>query len=130
MLCRIRRNIEWLLWGDQVMDAIVIPSSDLIFEAAIYSNGELVAAPETLEEWAALEYASLALAESGNLLLMGPRLLDAGDWVARSHELTDAAMRVLQAARAQDVDRLLETGSVLYESCVNCHDAYVPPDTP
>jgi hypothetical protein len=110
---------------DQVMDAIVIPSSDLIFEAIIYSNGELIAAPETLEEWAALEYAALALAESANLLLMPPRLRDTEAWVARSHELTDASMEVLRAARAQDVDELLVTGSVLYTACLNCHEEYI-----
>ncbi len=109
----------------QVMDAIVIPRSDQIFEAAIYDNGVLVASPETLEEWADLEFAALALAESGNLLLMPPRLRDAGDWVAMSHALTDASMEVLQAARVQDVDELLRTGSILYEACLNCHEQYV-----
>ena len=112
------------------MDAIVIPRSDQIFEAAIYDNGVLVTAPETLEEWAELEFAALALAESGNLLLMPPRLRDAEDWVARSYEMTDASMEVLQAARTQDVDQLLEAGGVLYAACLNCHDAYVPPDVP
>ena len=115
---------------DQVMDAIVIPRSDEIFEAAVYENGVLVTSPETLEAWAELEFAALALAESGNLLLMPPRLRDADGWVARSHELTDASMEVLQAARAQDVDQLLEAGGVVYAACVNCHDAYVPPDVP
>ena len=114
----------------QVMDAIVIPRSDQIFEGAIYENGQLVTAPETLEEWAELEYAALALAEAGNLLLIPPRLRDEGEWVVSSHAMTDAALEVLQAARAQDVDELLRTGGILYASCVTCHEIYIPPDVP
>ena len=117
---------------DQIMDALVIPSAEFIFDAAIYENGELVTAPETLEEWAAVEYAALAIAEAGNLLLVPPRMLDAGDWVARSHDLTDSAVAVLGAARAQSVDELLNTGSVMYLACVNCHEQYIadPLDLP
>ena len=114
----------------QLMESIVIPNSDAIFEAAIYENGELVTAPETLEEWAALEYAALAIAESGNLMLIPPRLVDADSWVMRSHELTTSAMEVLSAARAQNVDELLVAGGVMYEACLNCHEQYVPPDVP
>jgi cytochrome c556 len=114
----------------QVMDAIVIPRSEQIFEGAIYDNGELVTAPDTLEEWAELEFAALALAEAGNLLLIPPRLRDEDEWVTRAHAMTDAALEVLQAARAQDVDELLATGGLLYASCVTCHETYIPPDVP
>ena len=112
----------------QIMDAIVIPRSGEIFEAVMYVNGELSVAPETLEEWAALEYSALSLAEAGNLMLIPPRRRDDVEWVARAHEMTDASLEVLRAARAQDVDDLLVTGGILYDSCVNCHEVYIPPD--
>jgi len=114
----------------QIMAAIVIPRSGELFEAVMYENGELTIAPQTLEEWAELEYAALSLAEAGNLMLIPPRRRDDSEWVARAHELTDASLEVLRAARAQDVEAVLETGGVLYDSCVNCHEAYIPPDVP
>jgi len=116
--------------ASQIMSAITIPASDRIFESVVYENGELTTQPETLDEWAQIEFAALAVAESGNLLLIPPRRRDEGDWVARSHEMTDAAMAVLQAARAQDPDGVLEAGSTLYDACLNCHNAYIPPDVP
>jgi hypothetical protein len=61
---------------DEVMDAIVIPSSQAIFDAVVYSNGELVAAPKTDEEWFGLRMRALAVAEAGNLLMMSSRAKD------------------------------------------------------
>src|SRR5688500_16860447 len=58
---------------DHVMDAIVIPSSDAIFDAVIYENGELVRAPKVDDDWFRVQMHAVAVAEAGNLLLMPPR---------------------------------------------------------
>lgn len=110
---------------DQVMDAIVIPSSQALFDAVVYVNGELTQAPKSDDEWFQLRMRALAVAEAGNLLLMPPRARDSGDWVALSHAMTDAAMRVEQAADARNIDLMLQTGGELYNACTNCHEKYL-----
>jgi hypothetical protein len=114
----------------QLMAAIVIPESDRVFESVVYENGVLTAAPETLEDWAALEFSAIALAESGNLMLMPPRARDNGEWVARVHEFIEASQALLRTARTQDVDAFLLAGSDLYDTCLSCHTQYIPPDVP
>ena len=110
---------------DQVMDAIVIPSSQALFDSVVYVNGELTESPETDDDWFQLRMQALAVAEAGNLLLMPPRVKDSGDWVKFSQALTDAAVRVDQAADAKSVDLMLKTGGELYTACTNCHEKYL-----
>lgn len=110
---------------DQVMDSIVIPSSQRIFDAVVYDNGELVQEPKSDDDWYQLRMHAIAVAEAGNLLLMPPRLKNEADWVKWSHALTDAAVRVEQAADARNVDLLLETGGEMYTACTQCHAKYL-----
>jgi hypothetical protein len=110
---------------DQVMDAIVIPSSQALFDSVVYVNGELRQSPKTDDEWFRLRMHAIAVAESGNLLLMPPRAKGDADWATLSGALTAAAMRVEQAADAQNVDLMLQTGSELYVACTNCHEKYL-----
>jgi hypothetical protein len=111
---------------DQVMDAIVIPSSQAIFDAVIYENGELVQAPKVDDDWFRVQMHAVAVAEAGNLLLMPPRARDAGEWVTFSRAMTTAAAEVAKAAESKDVERLLQTGSEMYRACVGCHAKYLP----
>jgi hypothetical protein len=110
---------------NQVMDSIIIPSSQAIFDAVVYDNGELVQAPKSDDDWYQLRMHALAVAEAGNLLLMPPRLKHEANWVKWSHALTDAAVRVEQAADARNVDLLLETGGQMYTACTQCHANYL-----
>ncbi len=111
---------------DQVMDAIVIPSSQALFDAVVYDNGVLVQAPATDDDWFQLQMHAVAVAEAGNLLQMPPRARDAGDWAAMSRALTDAAAAVGQAAEAKNIEELLRTGGAMYTTCTACHRQYVP----
>ena len=111
---------------DQVMDAIVIPSSQAIFDAVVYDNGVLVQAPKMDDDWFALQMQAIAVAEAGNLLLMPGRAKDTGDWQTMAHAMTAAAVKVAQAAEAKDVDRMLATGGEMYAACVECHRKYLP----
>ena len=111
---------------DQVMDAIVIPSSQAIFDAVVYENGVLVQAPKVDDDWFALQMHAIAVAEAGNLLLIPGRAKDTGDWQTMSHAMTDAAVKVAQAAEAKDIDRMLATGGEMYAACVGCHRKYLP----
>ena len=111
---------------DQVMDAIVIPSSQAIFDAVVYENGELVTAPRTDDDWFRLQMHAIALAEAGNLLLMPTRTKNEAEWVSFSNALTDHAVAVSKAAEAKDVERLLAAGSDVYRACTSCHAKYLP----
>jgi hypothetical protein len=110
---------------DEVMDAIIIPSSQAIFDAVVYSNGELTAAPETDEDWANLRIHALGVAEAANLLMLPPRAKDTGDWMKMSTALNESAVTVAKAAEARDLDGLLKTGGEMYNACTQCHEKYI-----
>ena len=110
---------------DQVMDGIVIPSSEAVFDAVVYENGALVQAPKNADEWFRVQMHALAVAEAGNLLVMPPRARDTAEWVTLANAMTDRAANVADAADDKDVDRLLTTGGELYTTCVNCHEKYL-----
>ena len=112
----------------QVMDAIVIPSSQRVFDAVVYTNGELVASPKTNEEWAAVQMNAVATAEAANLLMMPPRAIDNGEWMTLAVALNTSSARAADAARRKNVDDLLKAGSAMYDACTACHEAYIPED--
>jgi hypothetical protein len=106
------------------MDAIIIPGSQAVFDAVVYSNGELVQAPKTDDDWFRIRMQALAVAEAGNLLLMPPRSKD-GEWDALSQAMTERAAVVANAAEAKSVDQLLAAGGELYTTCTACHAKYL-----
>jgi hypothetical protein len=110
---------------DQVMDGIVIPASQKVFDAVVYVNGVMEQAPKTDDEWFQVQMQALAVAEAGNLLQMPPRAKDTGDWATFSRALTDSAYRVAQAAEAKNTDLVLSTGSEMYNACTACHEKYL-----
>ena len=98
----------------QIMRALIVPASDALFDAPD--------AP-TNEEWAHLEDQALILAESGNLLMIGPRAADA-TWVRQSRALVDQGGMAYEAVQAKDVDRLLKTTDEILATCKACHQRY------
>ncbi|HEY5665246.1 MAG TPA: hypothetical protein VIV64_00885 [Gammaproteobacteria bacterium] len=82
--------------------------------------------PETEEEWEAVWAAGLTLAESGNLLMMPPRLIDEEDWIRMSTNLVDVGLRAAQVAIDEDFEGVLALGEEIYNVCVECHRTYVP----
>jgi hypothetical protein len=113
---------------DQVMDAIVIPNAQAIWDAVVYTNGELVSAPKTDDDWYNLQMRGYAVAEAGNLLMMAPRAKDDGDWMKFSTALIDQSRAVVRAAEAKDLQALLAAGGDVYNVCTDCHRVYVTPD--
>jgi len=103
----------------QIMLAVTIPASDAVFNAAAEP-------PTTDEEWVTVERAALALAESGNLLLIPGRAVDEGEWARFSHILIDTATRAYEAAQAKDIDGVSDAGNAIYEACEGCHKKYMP----
>jgi cytochrome c556 len=57
---------------------------------------------------------------------MPPRAKDNTGWTAIAHDMTIKADAVAKAAEQKDVERVLQTGGELYETCTACHTKYVP----
>jgi hypothetical protein len=111
----------------QIMKGIVAPAATAVFNAVsttVTRNGTEEKAPQTDEEWEALGNSAAALIESGNLLLMGSRAVDKGDWVAQSQALIEAGKAALKATQAKSAEQVLASGDGVNMSCDNCHRKY------
>jgi hypothetical protein len=102
----------------QLMHAIVIPASDGLFKAA----GE---PPTSDDGWAAAQHQALAVAEGGNLLMIGNRPAGKADWTRLSRAMLDAASEAAAAAQKKNGDALSAASDKLYETCENCHAKYM-----
>ena len=80
--------------------------------------------PESDEEWEAVWAAALAIAESGNLLMMTPRAVDDGAWMQFSRSLIEAGVEAAAAAEAKNVERVFAAGEQVYNVCTACHGRY------
>ncbi|MGE3841092.1 MAG: hypothetical protein AB7I50_05850 [Vicinamibacterales bacterium] len=111
----------------QVMNGITMPNAQRIYGAvATISSLEGIKeiAPQTDEDWSALADSATALIESGNLLLMGSRAVDTGDWVAMTRSMMDAGRKALAAAEAKSVDGTSTAAGDINVTCDNCHAKY------
>jgi hypothetical protein len=111
----------------QIMKGIVAPAATAVFNSVsstVTAKGVEEKAPETDEEWETLGNSAAALVESGNLLLMGSRAVDKGDWVKFSQQLIDAGKDTLKATQAKSAEQILSSGEKVNESCDNCHRKY------
>jgi len=103
----------------QLMIDVIYPTSDAIFY--VERNP-----PKNDQEWSALRANALTLAESGNLLMMGSRARDQGDWIKDAKLLVDAGAAAFKAARAKDLNAVVALNDQLYTACVTCHQQYRP----
>ena len=113
----------------QVMDGIVAPAAEKVFDSVatiVTFEGTEERQPRTEDEWALVGANAAAIVESGNLLLMGDRLIDEDEWITMTRAMMDAAMISLRATEARDPEALLDSGEALNESCDTCHMKYAP----
>jgi hypothetical protein len=111
----------------QIMKGIVGPAATAIFGAVgttITAAGTEEKAPKTDDEWEALGNSAAALIESGNLLLIGNRTVDNGDWVQMSQAMIASGQTVLKAAQAKNADGVFAAGEAVTLSCDSCHHKY------
>jgi len=111
----------------QIMKGIVGPATDRVFDSVqfiITASGTEAKAPKTDGEWEAVGNDAAAIIESGNLILMDGRAVDAGEWSKMSRAMIDAAKIVLRATEAKDSEKVFEAGDALNASCDNCHEKY------
>jgi hypothetical protein len=111
-----------------LMQAVIDPTADEIWDSVrtiITDKGTEEFRPRTNAEWDAVRNHAVALAESGNLLMMVPRAKDGGEWMKRAQDLIDTSERAIRAAEAKNADQLFAAGGDIYESCSSCHQKYM-----
>ena len=111
----------------QIMNAIVGPAASAVFESVsttVSFAGIDEKQPRSDAEWESVGNSAAALIESGNLMLMGSRVVDKDDWVRMAQALVDAGKLTLEATRAQNAEQLLAAGEKVNISCDDCHRKY------
>ena len=101
-----------------LMKAVVIPASNAVFAAA-------KAPPKSSREWAAVESGAAKLVDAGKKLADEAPAAGGANWIRLSKALADAAAVAGKAARAKNVDAVLDAGDALYTTCEDCHRQYV-----
>ena len=100
-----------------IMLSMVMPSSDVVFNAGAEE-------PKTDADWDKLRLNAIELGESANLLMIGSRVRDRGDWLKMARAQLDAAEAVVRLAAMKKVDGLSDASDKAYETCTTCHNKY------
>ena len=109
----------------ELMQAPVAPASDAIFNAVVYTNGQLASAPQTDDQWNRLRGHAEALQKSGaTLMTLAPRDNPDG-WERQSVALVESAGAALAAIETKSLDGVLDAGGRIYGTCTACHGAYM-----
>jgi prophage DNA circulation protein len=101
----------------ELHDLLISPASDAVFNAA-------TDVPTNAKGWSAARGQALVLAESANLLVIGTRVRDNGNWMNMSRALVDAAALAASAAAKKDAKALEAATDAITVSCMNCHQPY------
>jgi len=111
----------------QIMAGIVMPAANVLWDSVstiVDAKGVQENQPRTDEEWARVGANAAVLIESANMLLIGNRAVDQGDWVKMARAMADAGQIALKAAAAKKPEGILEAGETINMSCDNCHQKY------
>ena len=111
----------------QIMAGITMPAAYVVFDSVatiVSAAGVEERQPKTDEEWAVVGAGAAALIESANLLLMGDRPVDQGDWVKMTQAMAEAGKTALKAAESKSPEGILAAGETINMTCDNCHQKY------
>ena len=111
----------------QIMNGIVGPAAAVVYKAVgstETAKGVEEWAPKSDAEWEAVGNSAAALVESGNLLLMGSRVVDQQDWVKLSRMMIDGGRQALTAVEKRDAAGVMASGEPINSSCDACHEKY------
>lgn len=111
----------------QIMNAIVLPNANVIYNAVgttIDGTKVVETVPKNDQEWAAVGDSAAAIVESGNMLLVGDRLIDKREWLSYTQRFIAAGKAALTAANQKKPDGVLAAGGDLNETCDACHEKY------
>src|SRR5712691_3775536 len=94
----------------QLHDVMISPASDAVFDASSHQ-------PLDATGWTAARNQALVLAESSNLLMVGARVRDNGNWMKMSRALVDAAALAAAAAEKKDANALERATDSITVAC-------------
>jgi hypothetical protein len=125
-----------------VMRSILFPNSNILFDtqsrdpdAPIEANddGTVTATFSSIYTgWGLVEAASVALAESAQLIMMPGRLCQNGkpvpignaDFQQYAQELVTAGAKAYEIAQTKNLEQMIEVTNDVAGACENCHTAY------
>jgi hypothetical protein len=135
---------------NRLMRGVLYPAANVVFFAQAENPAD--AKPNTGQDpsmstdpltstfggWQAIENASLALAESANLLLIPGRVCSNGApapikdaaWATFVQQLRDAGMKAYTAAQAKDQEKMIDIAGTLNAACAGCHRKWRDRKTP
>ena len=125
-----------------VMRSILFPNSNILFDV---QSRDPDAPPETRDDgtvsatfssiytgWGLVEAASVALAESAQLIMMPGRMCENGlpvpvgddDFQRFARGLVDTGKQAYEIAKTKDLDAMIEITNEVAGACENCHSVY------
>ncbi|MGD9906513.1 MAG: hypothetical protein AB7U83_23855 [Vicinamibacterales bacterium] len=111
----------------QLMQFVVEPAADVYWDGVgtiVDQSGVTEFKPETEGEWDALIHSAYTIAESGNLLMIGARPRDGGEWMQLSRAMVDVGEKAIRAAESRDPQAVFDVGAEVYDTCTACHARY------
>jgi len=130
----------------QVMRGILFPSSNIIFTTQTIDPGAKKATSDSAtvgmdwltwgggiySGWEVVDYASIAVAESAQLMLTPGRRCENGrpapvndsDWIKFTNELAEAGKAAFKASQTRTQETISESTNQLNESCMHCHGMF------
>ena len=135
---------------NQLMRGVLYPAANVVFFAQAENPADVK--PNTGQDpsmstdpltstfggWQAIENASLALAESANLLLIPGRICSNGApapitdpvWATFVQQVRDEGMKAYKAAQAKDQEKMIDLSETLSAACAGCHRKWRDRRTP
>ncbi len=112
----------------ELMDEVIEPAANVYWDAVgsiTDKRGTVEKAPKNDDEWNAVRNAALVVAESGNLMMIEPRVRDRDQWMALARGLVLVGEKARKAAESRDKKAVFDVGAEVYQACVNCHSIYL-----
>jgi hypothetical protein len=113
----------------EIMRSIVDPAAADVWGAAGWittKEGTIERGPTTAGEWNQIRKQAVTLTEAGNLLMISPRAKDERQWMMLARALVDKGEECVKAAEQRNKQRMFDVGGDLYQTCLNCHQQYLP----
>lgn len=114
---------------DELMDGTIQPAAEVFWQSVsttISAAGIEEKYPKTDDEWEAVWGGAMTIAESGNLLMMPPRVREDPEWTRLASALVDVGVEAAKAARSRNPETVLEVGEKVYNVCTECHMKFIP----
>jgi cytochrome c556 len=102
----------------ELMKSVIIPASDTVF-------GVGKEAPKNDKDWVVVQDSAAKLNDAAKQLMRLAPSTDDANWVKYSRAMSNAAEAAGKAAKAKNVDAVLDSGDALYGTCEGCHKQYM-----